>query len=378
MRRVIALVALVGCAACAPKAGSPLSFAPEAAPLANHALFLPAAGEIPRQSAPTPGPQQTPSPLPVATADGWELTVLTRGGCCPGAFWSADSQEVRFLARPEPTQPASIYGVSRTGGSAKLVRRDPAFFSPDGAYTMTISGEDVVIDRAADQSRWTIMTGGRGVVFSHAMRSVAWTESSDAYANLNLIQRTIWVVDLDSGQRSKIVTVVGGGFLGWTSDDSAILVSGGLVTGGLRGVWRVGVSDGTPEMLFAANEVQGALVSPRGGWLAFFVAFESQPDRNGLWILRTRDGAAHRLDLFGSYRWRMEGRLLIIPLELNEGGDGLWQYDSAEGSLVKLFDPGAVPFKVANNDWSVSPDGAYIAFRSAADLNIWTLALPRQ
>ena len=136
------------------------------------------------------------------------------------------------------------------------------------------------------------------------------------------------------------------------------------------------MAGGDPELLFEAAEVQSALISPDGGWLAFFVAFGSQPERNGLWVMRTQDGSANLLDLFGSYRWRGEGRLLIIPLEINQPGDALWQYAAAGESAIRLFGPGDVPFEVANNDWSVSPDGAYVAFRSGVDLNIWTLALP--
>jgi Tol biopolymer transport system component len=210
------------------------------------------------------------------------------------------------------------------------------------------------------------------------MAKVAWTESSDAFTNLNLIQRTIWIRDLDGGQSSIVVKVVGGGFIGWAEDDASVLVSGGLVTGGPRGVWRVDLTGGEPKLLFEADEIQGALISPNGEWLAFFVAFGSQQDRNGLWVMRTQDGSAERLDLFGSYRWRGEGRLLLIPLELDPTGDALWEYDAKERSSMMLFDAGEVPFRVADNDWSVSPDGEYIAFRSSDDLNLRTMALPVQ
>jgi len=80
--------------------------------------------------------------------------------------------------------------------------------------------------------------------------------------------------------------------------------------------------------------------------------------------------------VFGSFRWRSEERLLIVPLETNEAGDGLWEFDTTSGNTTRLFAPGEVEFEIANNDWSVSPDGMYIAFRSAIDYNIWTLPLP--
>jgi hypothetical protein len=375
MRRLITALALALCASCTQAAAASPQSGRDNGRISDRAAIIPATTELPPSASPTLPPEDTPTPAPTEASSAWDLTMLTHGGCCPGAFWSADSQDVRYLARPEPTQSASIYGVPRAGGSAKLVRREPAFFSPDGAYTVTLSGENVVIQRPGDGKRWTIATGGHGVVFSHSMGYIAWTESSDASTNLNLIQRTIWFASLDEGQNSRIITVVGGGFLCWADDDASILVSGGLVTGGPRGVWRVGLTGGEPQLLFEADEIQGSLMSPGGGWLAFFVAFGSQPERNGLWVMHTPDGSTHRLDLFGSYRWKGEGRLLIIPLVIDGRGDALWEYDADRGSVTRLLDAGAVPFKVANNDWSVSPDGAYIAFRSAADLNIWTLRL---
>ncbi len=376
MRRLITLVTIACCSACAPGLAPQQQTRPSLGRISNRAAIIPADIELPPLASPTPVPRNTATSAPGESTSAWDLTMLTHGGCCPGAFWSADSREVRFLARPEPTQPASIYGVPRTGGPAKLVRREPAYFSPDGVYTMTASGEDVVIQRVTDGKRWTVTTGGRGVTFSHSMGYVAWTESSDAYTNLNLIQRTVWIHDLDSGQSSRIITVVGGGLLGWTGDDAAVLVSGGLVTGGPRGIWRVGVTGGEAEFLFEADEIQGSLISPDGRWLAFFVAFGSDPERNGVWVLPTHSGSAKRLNLFGSYRWWDDGRLLIIPLVMDQRGDGLWQYKTDEGSVSLLLHPGEVPFEVANNDWSVSPDGKYIGFRSSSDLNIWTVGLP--
>jgi Tol biopolymer transport system component len=41
-----------------------------------------------------------------------------------------------------------------------------------------------------------------------------------------------------------------------------------------------------------------------------------------------------------------------------------------------VTDPAITPFKVANGDWTVSPDGRYVAFVESRDHNIWLLALP--
>jgi hypothetical protein len=376
MRRLILLMTIACCVSCAPAYASQAATRPSLAKISNRAAIIPP-GIRPRSTASSaPISRGTSTAPPSYSEADWELTELTRGGCCPGAFWAADSREVRFLARPEASQPASIYGVPPTGGPAKLVRREPALFSPGDVYIVTAAGEDVVVETLSDGKRWTVATGGRSVVFSHSMQLVAWAESSDAYTNLNLIQRTVWVHDLESGQSARVITIVGGWLLGWSEDDASVFVSGGLVTGGPRGVWRASLAGGEPEFLFEADEIQGALLSPDGSRLAFFTAFGSDTEGNGLWVMSASDGAAKRLNLFGSYRWRGEDRLLIIPLTLDPRGDALWEYDAGGGSLSLLLPPAQTSFKVADNDWSVSPDGRYVAFRSSVDHNIWTLRLP--
>jgi hypothetical protein len=41
-----------------------------------------------------------------------------------------------------------------------------------------------------------------------------------------------------------------------------------------------------------------------------------------------------------------------------------------------VTDPAQTPLRIAAGEWSVSPDGARVAFRSAIDDAIWVLALP--
>jgi Tol biopolymer transport system component len=54
----------------------------------------------------------------------------------------------------------------------------------------------------------------------------------------------------------------------------------------------------------------------------------------------------------------------------------VWQFEAQTGQSRPLTDPAATQLKIANGDWSVSPDGRQIAFVSANDNNIWLLSLP--
>jgi hypothetical protein len=72
---------------------------------------------------------------------------------------------------------------------------------------------------------------------------------------------------------------------------------------------------------------------------------------------------------------------LIIPLDATASSNRLWQVEiglpgSTGGQVDPLTDPALTPFKIANDDWQVSPDGRFLSFVSALDHNIWLLKLP--
>ena len=97
-----------------------------------------------------------------------------------------------------------------------------------------------------------------------------------------------------------------------------------------------------------------------------------------MWLLRTDNGERRRLsrELFGSYAWRDARRLLIIPFRPDAQYHELWEVDVETDEVRGLTDPTVTPFKVANADWQVSPDGRYVAFVESSDDNIWLLTLP--
>jgi hypothetical protein len=53
-----------------------------------------------------------------------------------------------------------------------------------------------------------------------------------------------------------------------------------------------------------------------------------------------------------------------------------WRAAAGCGQVQALTDPAVTPFKVANDDWYISPDGGRVVFISALDRNIWVLDLP--
>jgi Tol biopolymer transport system component len=51
----------------------------------------------------------------------------------------------------------------------------------------------------------------------------------------------------------------------------------------------------------------------------------------------------------------------------------MWEFNVETEQNCRLTDPAVTPFKIANGDWAVSPDGRYVAFVENQDRNIWVL-----
>jgi hypothetical protein len=95
-----------------------------------------------------------------------------------------------------------------------------------------------------------------------------------------------------------------------------------------------------------------------------------------LWTLKTDGSLVVRLPVYGSYRWRSEGELLVIPYDFEADGPYLWQINIENDQIWALTDPDEIELPIANNDWQASPDGEKIVFYSQTDRNLRVLRLP--
>jgi hypothetical protein len=186
------------------------------------------------------------------------------------------------------------------------------------------------------------------------------------------------------GQEARLVaSLTGGGLSGWFPDSARLLVSG-RVADGAAGVddntqylAALNLADGSTQAIVQAAGLRGGTLSPQGGWLVYTVAFTGDAAADGLWVVRTDGSATRRLSLFGAYRWRSEGELLVIPLEPGTGAQRLVAMDAATGEQRPLTDPTVTPLRIAGGDWALSPGGRQVAYVSAEDHNIWVLELIR-
>jgi hypothetical protein len=334
---------------------------------------------------PTPSPSSTstftPSPSPIATP---ALHQLTTGGCCTQPFWSPNSGQVLFIDKPTPNDPVGIWGVDVTQANPipQLVTQHIAFYTADLTYRIELSGDTTVVERLTSplsgtvSARWSVPAGGRPVSISPGRKRIAWQASNE---DLPSERRTtqVWVANLDGSDARSVITLPRGGFSDWISDDVLLLNGRDSLESREQVLYTFSLTDGGRTELVRAERLRGGLLSPDRAWLVYFIALDKDPAQNGLWLVRTDGTGRRRLDpdLFGAYQWRDSHRLLIIPFRPEAVFHEFWELDVETGETHRLTNPEVTPFKVANGDWTVSPDGRYVAFEESRDHNLWLLTL---
>jgi len=327
----------------------------------------------PAPSATRPAPTPTPSPSPTP---GPRLRPLTPPGCCVQPFWSPDGQEVWFLDRPDPAAPAGIWAVPWTGGAPRLVTTRLGVFSPDFRRRAYPEAGQTIVEDLPTGARWEIPNGGRAVVFSPDGEWIAWEVSAGGAASLDRQVTTLWIARADGREARPVLRLVGGGFAGWFPDGQRVLVLQREAPGADPFLAVVSLRDGSLRPIARGERLRGAQISPGGGWVAYQSLFAADPAQNGLWVVRADGTGSRRLAVFGAYRWRSEGRLLVIPLEPGAPSHRVLEVEAATGEIRPLTDPATLPFRIAGGDWALSPDGRRIVFVSAADRSLWILELP--
>ena len=254
-----------------------------------------------------------------------------------------------------------------------------------GDYLVETTTNTTTIERLSDGERWNVPARGRSVRISPGGTRIAWTEGNEDLPPDRQVT-TIRVANLDGSEPRVAATLRRGGLSGWISDD-VLLVSGReSATATDQVLWAAPLDGSPPVELARAERLRSPQLSPSGAWVAYYVTFDADPARNGLWIART-DGSDRRQippELFGSYQWRGcpdvcdpdAESLLIVPLQPDAAQHELWQVRAAGGEPARLTDPAVTPIKIANGDWRVSPDGRYVAYVESEDRNIWALPLP--
>lgn len=324
---------------------------------------------LPPTDTPTPEPTPTPAPL---------LLQLTSNGCCVQPFFSPDSTHLLFLDKPAPDAPTGLYQIPLTGGDPELFTTKLGLYSPDMQLVAYPEGGQTYIEHLTDSERWTIPNGGRSLSFSPSGEQVAWVLGQPG-PPFDSALREIRVGTVDGSEARQVITLIGGGFAGWVSE-TQILITGQPSDEDESALWVLSLEEDGQRELARGGRIRSVSVSPGGAWVVYLVTFSADPAQDGIWVQNIATGERFKLDLFGGYRWRDADHLLVIPLDPHAASGPvashqLWEVDATTGVSRALTDPALTPFKVAEGDWTVSPDGQWVAFVSATDRNVWVLRI---
>ncbi|HEU5315906.1 MAG TPA: M23 family metallopeptidase [Chloroflexota bacterium] len=382
----LAAVAATAAASCATPGGpTPAPLTPPAPPAPAEPGAPPAPEVMPVVQAapavPAPAPPPVPKKLgpggvaqPVWNSDGSGILFYDQPAAGQGGTWSVDVASGRvtreraewgyhwaratLLATPQArTRDTAVLHIP-SGKRWTLPTSGATTFSYDGTVVAYSSGGTVVA--GADNQgarRVTLPTGGN---------PVAWALGTDGWPNARLLLSGRANVRLDDGPVATPTPETGP-----TGPGTDLAIWAADVREGRRG------GAAQAQQLARSKRLVGVLPSPDGTWMAHVAMWNPSGDDNGLFVTRTDGSVRRRLPVMGSYRWAADNRLLVIPLRAAFGDSHeLWELRPESGALKRLTDPAVAPFRVANFDWDVSPDGTQIVYVSAEDRGYWTLRVP--
>jgi Tol biopolymer transport system component len=359
------IIALI-LAACT--ANDPVPIAPIESPLIPTAETFPTARPA---NTPVPTPTITPTPTP-------ELIQLTTGGCCVMPSWSPDSKQVLFIDKPGPQVETGVYVIDIADRSAgpQLAGR-VGLYSPDRSLVAYPQDTRTLVEKISSGERWVIPNNGQSVEFAPDNQHLAW-EAEAISGPYDQRQNEIFVSNLDGKEATKVARVFGGGLVGWLPRGLGIMFMGRPTLSSHDSTLTVlDLRANVAADLVTAERISGVRMSNDGTWVSYFISFNEDEERNGIWVQPTDGSEARQIDLWGAYQWRDDSRLLVIPARTAPDQPfEIWQIDAETGEQQKLTDAAVTPLNILNGDWRVSPDGKYVVFVNSVDKNLWLAKLP--
>jgi Tol biopolymer transport system component len=306
---------------------------------------------------------------------------LTTGGCCVRPFWSPDGRQVWFLDRPTAEAVTAIWGIDAAGGDPTVITDLLGVFSPDARLVAYPSSDRLTyIQRTDGEERWVIPSGGRSITFSPDGQRIGWQAVSSQNGSYYKRKVELWLANVDGTDARKVITVTGGGIVGWFPNANRWLVLSSDLSEENYSLTVLDIDSANRVEIARAPRLGGASISPKGEWVVFQVTASGNNQHDGLWVVRSDGHGMRKLDVYGSYQWRSAGRLAIVPLELSANSDNqshrLLEVEVDTGMVTPLTDPTQLSFRIANADWAMAPEGDKLAYVSAEDRNIWLIQLP--
>ena len=321
---------------------------------------------------PLPTPTITPTPVP-------ELRQLTSDGCCVMPAWSPDSKRVLFIDKPSNDASSGVYAIDIASGPSRppeMVGR-VGIYSPDRSLAAFAEGSETIVERISTGESWRIPNQGHAVEFAPDNQHLAW-EVEAISGPYDQRQNDVYIANVEGKDAARVTRVFGGGLIGWLPKGLNLLFMGrpSLETHDST-LTVLDLRTNVAADLVTAERIAGVSISKDGTWIAYFISFNNDPARNGIWMQRTDGSEPKHVDLWGAYQWRDDSHLLVIPMRASADQPfEVREIDAESGTSRKLTDANVTPLNILNGDWRVSPDGKYIVFVNSGDRNLWLLKLP--
>ncbi len=334
---------------------------------------------------PPPSRYQPPArTLPGFTApampEGARPTIrqLTKPGCCSMPWWTPDSHSVQYFDGPAE-QLAKIMNVGVQGGTPQATDTTPRLYSPDGKYAAHQMNGRTVVTRLSDNANWQVDTRGAWPRFSPGSGKLLWQVfPADPVPGVTPPTTEIWIANVDDqgvSGATRIATQPGGS-VSWLDDDRLLFSQREGLTD-VSSLTIYTLSTAQSQVLLTGKNIRGVSVAPGGKHLLYYLAFQSDPAASGVYLLETRAGATPvKQSFFGSWRWRDSSSILYIPYKPGQPM-ALVLRDMLTGQEKPVADE-SQGFRVANDDWAVSPDGQYVVYWAVQDFALWVIELPKQ
>ncbi len=325
-----------------------------------------------------PNPTEPPAPSLRSSAIGRQISA---GNCCTQPYWNKDSTQVRFIDRPGAEAALGIWGVTLAQPEAgpQFVTERLGIYSPDGAYMAYPDPNQgvAVVERLADGQTWEFDTQGRNLSFAPDSRHVVWT-AYDEDAPSDTREEIMWLANVDGSDPQVLLRARRTNALAWLATDK-LLMARRVAGSSDEQLFTLSVADGRQTDLHQLPQPRSLTLSPDKRYLVYYVSYQAETAKNGLWLLDLQNPAQspQLLPFFGAYRWRDNERLIYVPFEPEAARHNFFEYNVRTGQTRPLF-PGGTNLTIANNDWQVSPDGRKIALVAANDTaldGIWVLDL---
>jgi Tol biopolymer transport system component/predicted Ser/Thr protein kinase len=295
--------------------------------------------------------------------------------CCP--TWSPDGRQIAFVRRSESPNEMGFYVISALGGTEHRLYPGPLNtrsecsridWSSDGkSLVFTKPAEDVVRSRIAllslaDSTIRPLTSPPEQEIdcepaFSPDGSNVAFVRGS-AGGNLG----DLFVMAVSGGDPRQLTSGNTGGTPAWTPDGKEIVFSSAM--GGLRSLWRIPASGGTPRPVAGAGEMA---FSPSISLKSNQLVYQHVVETAAVWRMNLKDekhslGPPVRVFSARGYLRRPnfspDGKK--IAFESNRMGySDIWSCESDGSECTQLT---SLHGTSGTARWS--PDGLHIAFES--------------